>query len=615
MPSRYREARTLVRRLCRLPGESHVAFKHKCARLRAHFEQFNVDTSELCQWLMGLRKRHGSPSNPASFGVLGDFLLQPSLNGVDLDEKERDRLRLAVFDRVAAFRNSAPLDDQALPEALREAIQAEARARPQPGSKNSTAGRLFERLEKLEPAHSEPQAPARRPSGPAIRLVLLKSAAEWIVARYLRGLENWVRQREEWDKEKRAWEAAHPELTPQIRDRFTNVFKQLRDDEHEGKTGLRRKNPRICSYERLRKNIDNCCYAGQKGHGPLCWRYSEFVRARKAANGRFNQSKFEEDAASYLSHRHAGLKRHEALRRMFPRDPRSSQRFRDNWTAYLEFSRKAVPGGDEGFARLSEQTVLNAQCLPHCLKIGETYEQSKCCWNPHTELCLQYKRALAHPGNGFDDATLALEPLYRAWRRDYLAGPQKPSFRYPSSRELPMPKVFGADYYEVDFEKSVVRLRLDDLRAGEWIEFAFTPWPRDYRPSRSAVHVTSVHVNFIGARARVGFRFDAPHAGKPCWSGRLPNGRVRLPAKNRLSTPHRSRSSAGVGCDCPRKTGFRMTRAGLPAGGRGLTCRSNPSRGHARNRDVLRRTACAAACLPESPARRRCALSGLQEAG
>jgi len=32
--SRYREARTLVRRLCRLPGEDCEKFKQKIARLR-----------------------------------------------------------------------------------------------------------------------------------------------------------------------------------------------------------------------------------------------------------------------------------------------------------------------------------------------------------------------------------------------------------------------------------------------------------------------------------------------------------------------------------------------------------------------------------------------------
>ena len=53
--TRYSEARTLVRGLRRLGGESREEFKRKVLRLRRHFEQFNVDVSELCQWLMGLR--------------------------------------------------------------------------------------------------------------------------------------------------------------------------------------------------------------------------------------------------------------------------------------------------------------------------------------------------------------------------------------------------------------------------------------------------------------------------------------------------------------------------------------------------------------------------------
>lgn len=450
---------------------------------------------------MGLRKRYGDAGKPASFGVLGDFLLQPALDGVDASEKDADRWRLDVFDDVAGIRGVAALGGRPIPNPLRNALQAERNARPRAESKNATAYRLFARLEKLEPGH---------------RLVLLKSAAEWVVARYLRGVENWVRQREEWEKEKRAWARRHPKLTAEIRDRFTEVFKQLRNDERDGSIGLRRKNPRICLYKQLRKNLDNCWYAGQKGHGPLCWRYVAFIKARKEADRRFNDKRFAEDAASYLSYRRQGFSRSEALGRLFPRNRRDSQlsqqRFQRNWTEYLQFSRKADAGGTGAFTPLNEDTVVARGCLPHCLKIGgNVWERSECLWNPHTELCLQYKRALGNPDNGFDDATLELEELYREWRALYLAGPRKPSFKYPSSRDLPMPKIFGERYYEIDLERSVLRLRLDDMREGEWIEFGFTPWPRDYRPSRRDVDITSVHVNFVGARVRVGFRFHAPH--------------------------------------------------------------------------------------------------------
>jgi hypothetical protein len=487
-PSRYREARTLVRRLCPLPGEPPDEYKRKIARLREHFERFNVDASELCQWLMGLRKAASSAqpgpasaANPAdqsaSFGALGDFLLEPSLDSVEADDLHRDRWRRDVFDDVAGFAAVDALAGRPVPPWLREAMRAAAE-RP----KKITAQQLFERLRALEPAH---------------RLVLLKSAAEWIVARYRRGAENWARQREEWEKEKKDWEVRHPALTPEVRERFTNVFKSLVWDADKP-AGVRHKNPRICPIERLRGNIDNCAYAGQKGHGPPCWKYVEFVKARKAKNPGFNEKRFAEDAGRYLPLRRQGLSRHEALRRLFPKNSFAQQRLSDNWTAYL----RAM--------ELNEQTVLDHGRLPHCLKIGETYEKSKCQWNPHTELCKQYRNALGR----FDAAALALEPQYREWRRDYLAGPRKPQFRYPSSRDLPMPKIFGEGFYDVDFDGSILRLRLDDMRAGERIEFGFIPWPRDYRPSREQIkdRVTSVHVHFVGARARAGFRFDAPHA-------------------------------------------------------------------------------------------------------
>lgn len=163
---------------------------------------------------------------------------------------------------------------------------------------------------------------------------------------------------------------------------------------------------------------------------------------------------------------------------------------------------------------LNADTVVNHGKLPHCRRIGKTFEASECVWNPHTDLCLEYKRRLNAEFSVASDApALALEKTYRDWRRLYLAGPRKPSFRYPSSGDLPMPKVFGAGFHEIDFDRSMLRLRLDDMGEGEWIEFGFTPWPRGYDPSRERIMdlVTSVQVNFIGVRARVGFRFSVPH--------------------------------------------------------------------------------------------------------
>lgn len=490
LSTRYRDARTLVRRVCRLPGEDRAPFKEKVARLREHFEQFNVDVSELCQWFMGLRKAHAAAhaanaaTSPAGFGPLGDFLLVPALDGVDADESECDRWRLAVFDAVAGFRDLTAPIREAVPPALHAAIDATARNGPHTNPKNVAMKRLFERLRTLDSAH---------------RLVLLKSAAEWVVARYRRGMENWVRQREEWEKEKTAWETARPQLTPEVRERFTQVFRSLVWD-RDKRPGVTNKRPRICPYERLKGNLDNCIYAGQKGHGPLCWKYAGFKKTREEQFSRFNDRGFEKDAAEFLARRKDGVRRHEVLRQMFRGRSADEQRFTDNWSAYL----RALS--------LNEDTVVEHGRLPHCLRIGETFEKSKCEWNPHTELCKQYKRALDNPDNGFDEETLRLEPLYRQWRRDYLAGPRKPSFRYPSSRDLPMPKIFGAGFHEIDFDRSIVRLRLDDMSAGQWIEFGFTPWPRGYKPSRDEIkaagRVTSVHVHFIGTRARLGFRFS-----------------------------------------------------------------------------------------------------------
>ena len=447
-----------------------------------------MDVSELCQWLMGLHRRFADTAQPGSFGAFGDFFLEPTLDGTEADESERDRWRLALFDDVAGFRPTEALGEAPVPDTLRQPMN-QAAAQP----KTPTAQRLFGRLRALEPAH---------------RLVLLKAAAEWVVARYQRGMENWVRQREEWEKEKKEWECRHPALTEDVRKRFTDVFKSLKDPERDDRPGVRRKRPRICPHNRIAENKNNCIYAGEKGHGPLCWKYVDFVKEQKKKKKSFNEKHFAENAEKYLEFRRNPERRpvergsenkQRALERLYKAVPQSRPWFADAWTDYLRT------------LGLNEQTVVQEGRLPHCRKIsGETWEKSKCLWNPHTDLCRQYKEAL----DGLNAPTRSLEPQYREWRREYLAGPRKPSFRYPSSRDLPMPKIFGADFHEIDFDGSILRLRLDDMPQGEWIEFGFVPWPRDYRPSRKEVgdKVTSVHVHFVGTRARVGFRFDVPHA-------------------------------------------------------------------------------------------------------
>jgi len=53
--SKYREERTIVRGVRRLPGEDRPAFRKNVKILRNYVEQFNVDVSEICQRLVGIR--------------------------------------------------------------------------------------------------------------------------------------------------------------------------------------------------------------------------------------------------------------------------------------------------------------------------------------------------------------------------------------------------------------------------------------------------------------------------------------------------------------------------------------------------------------------------------
>jgi hypothetical protein len=391
LSSRYKPVRTLVRQLCRLPGEAKADFRSKIARLRQHFERFNVDVADLCQWLMSLRPKDGNGGVPAFW----NFFLEPALNGVEADDTERDRWRLAFFDDVAGVRSMTELAGRPLPAELRQAMDIVRHQRKTP-----TAMRLFGRLRGLQSAH---------------QLVLLKAAAEWIVSRYQRSMENWVRQNEEWEHEKREWEKKHPQLTEEVRGAFTAIFKELVEspDGDEGKKGLRRKNPRLCPYKRLSRNKNNCIYAGQKGHGPLCWKYVEFTKGLKQ-----NGKHFWENAHTYLTIRKSIEKpdvkrklktsaRQEAFARLYKQRGMEQAKhwFTEAWKKYLEAM------------GLMEETVLQHGRLPHCEKIGETFEKSQCEWNPHTHLCVQYSKALA----GLHLEVLALEGDYRDWRRSYLA--------------------------------------------------------------------------------------------------------------------------------------------------------------------------------------------------
>ncbi len=166
------------------------------ARLRWHFERFNVDVSDPCQWLVKLRPKQVA-DDPGVPLFWNHFL--PTDDAIETDASDPDGRRLALFETNAGIRPTSDLSGMPLAEDLRKAIR-------------QVAERLFERLRMLEPAH---------------RFVLVKAAAEWILARYQHGVENWERQHLAWQEEKREWETRHPVLTESIRDGFTHIFKEL----------------------------------------------------------------------------------------------------------------------------------------------------------------------------------------------------------------------------------------------------------------------------------------------------------------------------------------------------------------------------------------------------
>lgn len=464
--TRYRESRTLVRGIRRLPKEDRNEYKSKVARLRAHFERFNNDVAEICQWLMGLRpggKHFGEETRP-----FWDYFLEPSVTDKNLDETKCDGMRLVLFNYITGMGAPKSLEELGLDPSLRDSVSLVVEAPLTP-----TTVKLFERLRGLGDAH---------------RLVLLKAAAEWIVSRYQRGYDNYVRQREVWGQEKSDWESRHPKLTPVIRKRFNQIFKDL---------GVSKKRPRVCAWEKLQTLRDDCDYAGEKirkkNHSPLCKRYSEFI-AQSEGKERGNIKKyFAQNAEDYLRlrSRKLGQKRDAVLAEFVAKDKKRAW-FPSAWERYI----KTV--------KVHEDNLINKYAckLPHCLKFDDD-----CHWNPHTDDCKNYRCLLKKLPKHIRD----LEPRYREWRKDFLSGPRKPSFRYPSSRLLPMPKIFGKDFFTVDFDNSTVGLRLDDMPRGEFLTFAFVPWPKEYTPRWQDATITSVHVNFSGVKPRIGFRFDVHH--------------------------------------------------------------------------------------------------------
>lgn len=461
---RYKEERTLVRGLRRLPGESRADFHQKVRRLKEHFEQFNLDTSEICQWLMGLRP--GGTRRFDGSGALWRFLLEPKTLIQSAEGSEIDHIRRTVLDTINGIAPLGSLEDSKLPTDIVEHIKLAAGL-----EYPATTVKFFSRLSLKSPAH---------------RQVLYKASAEWIVSRYLRGYENYERQWVEWEKEKALWEKTHPELTADIANEFTDIFKEMK---------IRRKNPRICSWERLSKNQDDCEYAGERigdvNHSQLCKKFKQFIDSNRSVK---NVNKhFTKNAEIYLEilKKYPRTIFNERIEKLLKRVPNARGWFSKKWNEYLTA------------LGIKEDTLLKQGGLPHCTAFSD---DSACTFNKHTNDCTQYKLLLEkkphlHPH----------ESLYRQWRKLYLAGPSKPSFQYPSTRHLPMPKIFGRDFYNVDFDKSVLNLRLDDMPEGEFMSFGFHPWPPDYNLQPAQIEVTSAHINFSGTKAKAAFRFSVKH--------------------------------------------------------------------------------------------------------
>jgi len=468
--TKYREERTLVRSINRLPKQDKAEFKKNVLRLRRYFEQYNLDVSETCQWLISYRGLN--LDEICKTQLFWEFMLEPERFCArnDPGDPRGDWIRHAVFEVVAGWKLSDNLDQYNLNEELTASIEA-----AMDKTRTATAEALFERLMRREASNV---------------MVLLKVAAEWIAAKYVHQMENWKRQKEEWEKEKAEWENSHTELTEQVRDKYNRIFKEL---------DIKNKRPRVCTWKRLSENKDNCDWAGKRkligkswvNHAALCYKYHEYSEAPKVKH----RDHFIANANKYIKIRreYPQWSRDQAMKTLFKNEPRASYWFPKEWKMYL------------GALGIEENTIIGnyTGCLPHCLKITH-----KCRFNKHTNECRRYKD-LMH--ERLTNEERQLEELYREWRRNYLIAPGKPALRYPSARTLPTPKIFGSGYYRLDFERNQVHLRLDDMSQGDFISFGIKAWPRKYDYQPDTIDITSVQVHFVGTRARIGFRFKVPH--------------------------------------------------------------------------------------------------------
>jgi DNA-directed RNA polymerase subunit RPC12/RpoP len=252
----------------------------------------------------------------------------------------------------------------------------------------------------------------------------------------------------------------------------------------------------------LKKGTDNCRYAGKRipcgnswvNHSDLCAKYKDFIKEYSQGQKKRYKKHFPENVEIYLKTRQSrpDLNQGQAMEKLFQEIRGAREWFEEAWKQYLQYM------------NLNEATLLERGDLPHCLKFEENKE---CEFNRHTELCMQYKEHLENLSQEYHE----LEGLYREWRRDYLSGPAKPVFCYPSSRTLTVPKIFGAGFFKVDFDNSILNLRLDDMPEGQFLSYGFKPWPDDYDKQPADIEITSANIHFIGTRARAGFRFKVKH--------------------------------------------------------------------------------------------------------
>ncbi len=466
--SKYAEMRTLVRRMKRLPDDNRATFKGKIQLLHKSFKEFNRDVSEICQWLMGVRPDGKRASQNTQ--LFWKFFLEPKQfydNSLEIDS---DWVRLSVFRVVSGMDTEDSIAGLQLDPSLVDSIHSVILL-----AKTKSANNIHGRLAEFERSH---------------QMVLLKATAEWVISHYQNAYENWKRQYPEWEKEKKEWERTHPKLTDSIRKDYNKLFQKLK---------VTRKRPRICSWQRLENFTDNCEYAGEeikfgrerRRHSALCKKFCDFLSKQERSAKRF----FVKNAKDYLSLRQRG--NHavpEAMTILLQKTPPATW-FENSWKEYL----KAL--------NITEETILTEYNgnLPHCEKLKEDIG---CQFNKHTNDCVRYRDLL---DRHLSPSERELEGEYREWRRNYFSGPGKPSFRYPSWKGNSSPKIFGKDYFQIDFHSSTIKLRLDGMGSNDFISFAFQSWPPDYSPQPDDTEITSVQISFVGKRARIGFRFSVPH--------------------------------------------------------------------------------------------------------